>query len=113
MEGSEKTERTDGMSKFLLVPSDLLVFIRKQLNTTYISAIYKETKMTWSWINEVIIKFEKYGLIEREKQGRIKIIKLTKKGEELADDLIRIESILKKIEKNLRQESNKLLATTG
>ncbi len=64
--------------------------------------------MAWSHMGKIIRIFEKYGLIEREKKGRIKVIELTEKGKEIADGLIRIESILKRLkrENNIRQGSN-------
>jgi DNA-binding MarR family transcriptional regulator len=62
----------------------------------YASILAKIADCTYSHTVKILNIFEKSGLIQFNKDGRIKHIVLTKKGEELAKDL---DEILKKIKK--------------
>lgn len=61
----------------------------------YASNLSKTTDCTYSHVVKLLTKFENQGFVNLEKQGRLKIITLTKKGREVAmcvDNLIKIFS---------------------
>jgi len=62
----------------------------------YISILAKETDCTYSHTVKLLEAFQNIGLVEFEKQGRIKYVKLTQEGNELATDF---EVILRKFSK--------------
>lgn len=53
-------------------------------------AIYKGTDTTYSYLCGILKKFQEIGLVEFSKDGRVKRVNLTKKGEELRNNLIQI-----------------------
>ena len=76
-------------------PVRLLLNI-KMGNTKYISVLAKETDCTYSHTVKLLDFFKELGLVEFEKTGRIKYIKLLPDGESLANDF---ESVLRKFSK--------------
>ena len=65
-------------------------------NTKYVSILAKETDCTYSHIVKLLDLFRNLGLVEFEKSGRIKYIKLTQDGLDLANDF---EAVLRKFTK--------------
>lgn len=49
----------------------------------YATLLAKEIDCTYSHTIKLLDNFKKFGLVEFEKRGRIKVIKLTGKGEEI------------------------------
>lgn len=62
----------------------------------YVSVLAKETDCTYSHTVKLLDNFMDRGLVEFEKQGRIKYVKLTEEGTALAGDF---ESVLRKFSK--------------
>jgi DNA-binding MarR family transcriptional regulator len=75
-------------------PALMLVALKKLSRARYGSLLAKEVDCTYSHAVKILQTLEKLGLVVFEKQGRIKLIKLTKRGEEIADN---IENIRKTI----------------
>ncbi len=76
-------------------PVHLLEFI-KLGNSKYVSVLAKETDCTYSHTVKLLDMFHELGLVEFDKQGRIKYVKLTPDGVDLATDF---ESVLRKFSK--------------
>lgn len=72
-------------------PAMMLVALKRFSKAKYGSLLAKEVDCTYSHAVKILQILEKKGLVVFEKKGRIKIIKLTKKGEEIASH---IESII-------------------
>jgi len=91
--GSEKP-----LSYFLHVkPVKILISLRS--GPKYITLIAKDVDMTYSHTIKLLDVFNELGLVEFEEKGRIKIVRLSDRGEELArifDTLISKISKLKK-----------------
>lgn len=68
----------------------------KQNNIQYATQISKYIDCTYSHTVKVLETLRKLGLVEFEKKGRIKIIKLTSDGEEIAHHF---EGLKKKFER--------------
>jgi DNA-binding MarR family transcriptional regulator len=60
----------------------------------YASVIAKDVDCTYSHTVRIIQTFEKEGLIVFKKGGRIKTVQLTKKGNKIAEVLIKLLSLM-------------------
>ena len=72
----------------------MLIALKRISRARYGSVLAKEVDCTYSHAVKILQTLEKLGLVTFEKKGRIKLIKLTKKGEQIADN---IENIRKEI----------------
>ena len=72
----------------------MLVALKKMSKVRYGSLLAKEVDCTYSHAVKILQTLEELGLVSFEKKGRIKLIKLTKKGEEVAE---LIDSIRRKL----------------
>ena len=77
-------------------PAKALVSMLKKDRVWYASMLCKEIDCTYPHMINILNSFENEGLVESEEQGRIKIIRLTSKGEELAHDF---ENVMRRIQK--------------
>ena len=76
-------------------PALMLIALKKISRARYGSILAKEVDCTYSHAVKILQTLEKLSLVNFEKQGRIKLIKLTKNGREIADH---IENIRKLVE---------------
>ena len=76
-------------------PVKLLLNIKNR-SATYISVLAKETDCTYSHTVKLLEIFKELGLLEFSKEGRIKYVKLTQDGQELAENF---ENVLRKFSK--------------
>lgn len=76
-------------------PVRLLLNI-KMGSQKYVSVLAKETDCTYSHTVKLLDIFQKLGIVEFTKEGRIKYVKLTADGTALATDF---ESVLRKFSK--------------
>ena len=75
-------------------PATMLIALKNSQNEIYASSLAKIIDGTYSYIVKVLMDMEKAGLVEFKKQGRLKIIKLTKKGSDVAEKIIFIQNTL-------------------
>jgi predicted transcriptional regulator len=68
-------------------PALMLVALKKMSKARYGSLLAKEVDCTYSHAVKILQTLEDLGLVVFEKKGRIKLIKLTKKGEEIAENI--------------------------
>lgn len=71
-------------------PAMILMALRKGGRARYGSLLAKEVDCTYSHAVKILQSLEKYGLVAFEKKGRIKLIKLTNRGHEVADSIQKI-----------------------
>lgn len=76
-------------------PALMLVALKKSGKIRYGSILAKEVDCTYSHAVKILQGLERLSLVTFEKKGRIKLIKLTKKGEEIADHIDNIKNLLK------------------
>jgi predicted transcriptional regulator len=76
-------------------PAMMLVNLKNSKNEIYASSLAKMIDCTYSHVVKILQEMEKAGLIVFDKQGRLKLLKLTKKGEIVADYIDRIRTTLK------------------
>ncbi|MBS3130949.1 winged helix DNA-binding protein [Candidatus Woesearchaeota archaeon] len=75
-------------------PAMMLVNLKNAKNEVYASSLAKQIDCTYSHVVKILQEMEKAGLINFEKQGRLKILTLTKTGAEIADNIDRIRALL-------------------
>ncbi len=72
----------------------LLVALKRMARARYGSVLAKEVDCTYSHAVKILQSLEKLGLVMFEKKGRIKLIKLTKRGQEIADNIENIKRLI-------------------
>jgi DNA-binding MarR family transcriptional regulator len=87
-------------------PARILLEMTKQ-ERTYPADISKALAATYSHIVRVIQKLEEFGLVESEKEGRTKYIKLTELGQQVAHHLEGLEMALKNIDEQAKKKGRK------
>ena len=68
-------------------PTMMLVVLKNAKSAIYASYLAKQTDCTYSHVVKVLQQMEKNGLVNFEKQGRLKLLTLTKKGSDLAENI--------------------------
>jgi predicted transcriptional regulator len=75
-------------------PAMILVALRNNSKNRYGSVLAKEVDCTYSHAVKILQEMEKNKLVLFEKKGRIKTIKLTENGENVAEHIERIKNLL-------------------
>ena len=75
-------------------PALMLIALKKVSRAKYGSQLAKEVDCTYSHAVKILQTLEELGLVSFEKKGRIKIIKLTKKGRDVAENIENIRKIV-------------------
>ncbi len=73
-------------------PAMMLVSLKKNSRMRYGSVLAKEVDCTYSHAVKILQTLEQLKLVLFEKRGRIKVIKLTKKGKDVADAIENIQN---------------------
>ena len=76
-------------------PALMLVSLKKNTRIRYGSVLAKEVDCTYSHAVKILQTLEILKLVDFEKRGRIKVIKLTKKGQEVAEAIENIQKLVK------------------
>lgn len=75
-------------------PVRALVMLSDKKRTWYAHLLAKEIDCSYAHLVKVLDEFEEAGLVNFEKEGRVKLVSLTDKGEDLARDL---ENVLRRL----------------
>lgn len=83
-----KKEKKNDFSElfFKSKPVEMLVFLKKGMGPKYATQVAKGVDCTYSHTIKVLEKFKNLGMVIFKKRGRIKMIRLTSDGEEIAHD---------------------------
>ncbi len=76
-------------------PALMLVSLKKNLRLRYGSLLAKEVDCTYSHAVKILQTLEELRLVEFEKKGRIKLIRLTKKGKDVAAAIEDIQKLIR------------------
>lgn len=76
-------------------PALMLVSLKKNNRMRYGSVLAKEVDCTYSHAVKILQTLQELKLVDFEKKGRIKLIKLTKKGIDIADAIENIQKLVK------------------
>ncbi len=75
-------------------PALMLVALKRITRARYGSILAKEVDCTYSHAVKILQTLERLGLVLFEKKGRTKLIKLTKKGQEISENIENIRRLL-------------------
>lgn len=75
-------------------PAMMLVNLKNGKAETYASSLAKQIDCTYSHVVKILQEMEKAGLINFDKQGRLKLLTLTKKGHDVAENIEKIKNLL-------------------
>lgn len=75
-------------------PAMMLVALRKMSRARYGSLLAKEVDCTYSHAVKILQCLERLGLVVFDKKGRTKLIKLTKKGHDIAENIENVKRLL-------------------
>lgn len=75
-------------------PSMMLVHLANSKNEVYASSLAKVVDCTYSHVVKILQDMEKAGLVQFNKTGRLKLLTLTKKGHQVAENIDRIRQVL-------------------
>ena len=75
-------------------PAMMLVELRNAKAEIYASSLAKNVDCTYSHVVKILQEMEREGIINFDKQGRLKLLLLTKKGEQVADAIDKIRNSL-------------------
>lgn len=78
-------------------PAMMLLALKKMNKAKYGSILAKEIDCTYSHAVKILQTLEEMGLVVFEKRGRIKIIKLTKRGLQIADNIEAIKELIESL----------------
>ncbi len=77
-------------------PANMLVEMRRSSKKEiYASNLAKTVDCTYSHVVKILQQMQKAGLVNFDKQGRLKLLSLTKKGEEVAGHIDKLMTVLK------------------
>ena len=76
-------------------PALMLVSLKKNVRMRYGSILAKEVDCTYSHAVKILQTLKILRLVDFEKKGRIKLIKLTKKGTDVADAIENIQTLVR------------------
>lgn len=79
---------------FRTKPAMTLVALRKSTRNRYGSVLAKEVDCTYSHAVKILQEMERARLVDFEKQGRIKVIRLTENGNKIAEYIEKIRGLL-------------------
>jgi DNA-binding MarR family transcriptional regulator len=75
-------------------PAMMLVHLLNKESDVYASNLAKVVDCTYSHVVKILQEMQKADLIEFKRQGRLKILSLTKKGEEVARAIDKVRATL-------------------
>ncbi|MFC1723830.1 winged helix-turn-helix domain-containing protein [Nanoarchaeota archaeon] len=75
-------------------PAMMLVTLNSIKNDIYASSLAKQIDCTYSHVVKILQEMADAGLISFDKQGRLKLLTLTKKGQEVAEHIEKIRELL-------------------
>lgn len=75
-------------------PVMMLVGLLNAKGEVYASSLAKSIDCTYSHVVKILQQMEKAQLINFDRQGRLKLLSLTKKGTEVAEHIEKIRSLL-------------------
>jgi len=75
-------------------PAMMLINLYNAKSNMYASSLAKSIDCTYSHVVKILQEMERSGLILFDKQGRLKLLSLTKKGNEVALHLDKVRTLL-------------------
>jgi DNA-binding MarR family transcriptional regulator len=75
-------------------PALMLLSLHNAKSEIYASSLAKEVDCTYSHVVKILQQMEKAGLVSFNKTGRLKLLTLTKKGSDIAENMDKVRNAL-------------------
>jgi predicted transcriptional regulator len=75
-------------------PAMMLVELKNASSQVYASVLAKQIDCTYSHVVKILQEMQKADLINFRKEGRLKLLELTRKGKDIATHIERIKTML-------------------
>jgi len=75
-------------------PAMMLIKLHHAKSEIYASSLAKQIDCTYSHVVKILQQLEKAGLVSFNKTGRLKLLSLTKKGEQVAESMDKARNLL-------------------
>lgn len=75
-------------------PAMMLIEMKNSKGEIYASSLAKNVDCTYSHVVKILQQMQKEGLVNFDKQGRLKLLNLTKKGHDVASSIDGIRGVL-------------------
>ncbi len=75
-------------------PAMMLVELKNANENVYASVLAKQIDCTYSHVVKILQEMQKSDLIRFKKEGRLKLLELTKRGHEIASNIESIRTML-------------------
>ena len=75
-------------------PAMMLVGLKNAKGPVYASSLAKQIDCTYSHVVKILQEMQKSDLIRFKKEGRLKLLELTKRGHEIASNIESIRTML-------------------
>ena len=75
-------------------PAMMLVELKNASDNVYASVLAKQIDCTYSHVVKILQEMQKADLIHFKKEGRLKLLELTRKGRDIASNIENIRSML-------------------
>lgn len=99
-----KDQKREFIENLFLHPKPVgMLTVLKNDSITYATQVSKAVDCTYSHTVKILEIFRKLGLVTFEKKGRIKLVKLTNDGQEIAHDFEGILRKFQRISSNLKE----------
>lgn len=74
-------------------PAMMLIALKNAKGEIYASSLAKQIDCTYSHVVKILQELERESLINFDKQGRLKLLSLTKKGNEIAEHIDKVRAL--------------------
>jgi len=74
-------------------PAMMLITLRNAKGEIYASSLAKQIDCTYSHVVKILQELERESLINFNKQGRLKLLSLTRKGNEIAEHIDKVRTL--------------------
>ena len=75
-------------------PAMMLIELKNSKSEVYASSLAKKVDCTYSHVVKILQEMQKAGLVNFAKQGRLKLLTLTKKGSDVAEHIDAAKNLL-------------------
>ena len=75
-------------------PAMMLIELRNAKGEIYASSLAKKIDCTYSHVVKILQEMQNSGIVNFDKQGRLKLLTLTKKGNEVAELITKIRNLM-------------------
>lgn len=111
-EFNEEEKKKENLMELFLHDKPVGILLSLREGEKYASKVSKEVDCTYTHTLKILSQLKEYAIVEFEKSGRIKKVKLTEIGEDIAHGLEGLVRRLERLGKKEKKEKRKETTTT-